>query len=319
METPFYKQIWFLGGIATLAIFALCFLAINMVGTPDDDDTPKVELEVIATLQTNEPLIMIAREQGWIDADATEMTSVDAAAVDSIGTIFSGSNLQTFKEFRYFVGLEQIDAEAFAHADQLKEIAIPSRVQDIAYGAFADCPALEVISVDTANTHYDSRDNCNGIICTWKGKLMLVAGCKNTVLSDRVTHIAPQAFRGCKQLTSIAFPDRMETIGDSAFMDCTGLTEVSIPQGVRFVESGTFINCASLKTLNLPKSIERLRKDAFKGCTSLSKIVCPKKFPPIIEDAFESYNIIVYVPNGLQNKYFADRYWKYFKDVKELN
>ena len=246
------------------------------------------------------------------------MTSVDAAAVDSIGTIFSGSNLQTFNEFRYFVGLEQIDAEAFAHADQLKEIVIPSRVQDIAYGAFADCPALEVISVDTANTHYDSRDNCNGIICTWKGKLMLVAGCKNTVLSDRVTHIAPQAFRGCKQLTSIAFPERMETIGDSAFMDCTGLTEVSIPQGVRFVESGTFINCAALKTLNLPKSIERLRKDAFKGCTSLSKIVCPKKFPPIIEDAFESYNIIVYVPNGLQNKYFADRYWKYFKDVKEM-
>ena len=97
-KTPFYKQIWFLGGLATLAIFALCFLAINMVGSPDDDDTPEVEMEVIATLQTNEPLIKIAREQGWIDADATEMTSVDAAAVDSIGTVFSGCNLKSFKE-----------------------------------------------------------------------------------------------------------------------------------------------------------------------------------------------------------------------------
>ena len=135
-KTPFYKQIWFLGGLATLAIFALCFLAINMVGSPDDDDTPEVEMEVIATLQTNEPLIKIAREQGWIDADATEMTSVDAAAVDSIGTVFSGCNLKSFKEFRYFVGLKQIQTEAFAHADQLAEIVIPSQVEDIAYGAF---------------------------------------------------------------------------------------------------------------------------------------------------------------------------------------
>ena len=316
-KTPFYKQIWFLGGLATIAIFALCFVGINYVSQPDEPKGPEVEMKVIATLQTNEPLIKIAREQGWIEADATEFTSVDAAAVDSIGTIFSGSNLVKFPEFRYFVGLTTIDAGAFAHADQLKEIVIPSQVSEIAYGAFADCPALESISVDTANTRYDSRDNCNGVICTWKGKLMLVAGCKNTVLSDRVYYIAPYAFRGCKQLTSITFPERMESIGDSAFMDCTNLKEVSIPQGVRFVEPGTFINCTALHTLNLPKSIERLRKDAFKGCHNLVKIVCPKKFPPIIEDAFESYGAIVYVPQGLQNKYYADKFWKYFKDVKE--
>lgn len=318
-ETPFYKQIWFLGGIATIAIFVLCFVALNYVGSPDNDDTPDVEMKVIATLQTNEPLIKIAREQGWIEADATEMTSVDAAEVDSIGTVFSGSNLESFSEFQYFVGLKVIPTEAFAHADQLKEIIIPSQVEDIAYGAFADCPALETISVDTANTHYDSRDNCNGIICTWKGKLMLVAGCKNTVLSDRIYHVAPQAFRGCKQLTAIAFPERMESIGDSAFMDCSSLVKVSVPQGVRFVEPATFMNCKALQTLNLPKSIERLQKNAFKGCNRLTKIVCPKKFPPIIDGAFESYNCTVYVPAGLQNKYFSDKFWKYFKDVKELN
>ena len=316
-KTPFYKQIWFLGGLATLAIFALCFLAINMVGSPDDDDTPEVEMEVIATLQTNEPLIKIAREQGWIDADATEMTSVDAAAVDSIGTIFSGCNLKSFKEFRYFVGLKQIQTEAFAHADQLTEIVIPSQVEDIAYGAFADCPALASISVDSTNTHYDSRDNCNGIICTWKGTLMLVAGCKNTTIIDRIGYIAPQAFRGCRDLTAVSFPERMEEIGDSAFMDCVALQEVSLPQGVRFVEPATFMGCKSLQTVTLTKSIERLQKNAFKGCKRLTKIVCPKKYPPIIDEAFDSYDVTVYVPAGLQNKYFSDKFWKFFKDVKE--
>lgn len=319
METPFYKQIWFLGGIAALVIFVLCFVAIDLVGSPDEDEVPDVEMEVIATLQTNEPLIKIARQQGWIEADATELTSVDVAPIDSIGTIFSGSDLQSLAELRYFVSLKEIHADAFANANQLKEIVIPANVSVIDYGAFANCPALEAMSVDTANTHFDSRDNCNGIICTWKGKLMLVAGCKNTLLSDRVYHIAPHAFRGCKQLASINFPERMESIGDSAFMDCSALKEVSVPQGVRFVEPGTFINCSALTTLNLPKSIERLQKNAFKGCTSLTKIVCPKKFPPIIDEAFESYNITVYVPQGLQNKYFSDKFWKFFKDVKELN
>jgi hypothetical protein len=109
----------------------------------------------------------------------------------------------------------------------------------------------------------------------------------------------------------------MDEIGDSAFMDCAGLKEVSVPQGVRFVEHATFMGCKSLQTVNLPKSIERLLKNAFKGCNSLTKIVCPKKYPPIIDEAFESYDITVYVPAGMQNKYFADKFWKYFKDVKE--
>lgn len=179
-QTPFYKQIWFLGGVAALVIFVLCFLGINYVSQPDSDEGPDVEEEQIATLESNEPLIMIARAQGWIEPDATEMTSIDAAAVDSLGEAFVKSNIKSFKEFRYFVGLKEIKSGAFAHADQLTEIVIPSQVVTIEDGALAYCPALESIAVDTANAHYDSRGDCNGIVCTWKGKLMLVAGCKNT-------------------------------------------------------------------------------------------------------------------------------------------
>jgi hypothetical protein len=317
-KTPFYKQIWFLGGLATLAIFALCFVGINYVSQPDEPKGPEVEMAVIATLETNKPLIEIAREQGWIEADATEMTSVDAAAVDSIGVIFSGCSLQSFKEFRYFVGLKEIQAEAFAHAKQLKDIVIPSEVVTIEYGAFADCPALEAMAVDTANTHFDSREDCNGIICTWKGKLMLIAGCKNTTLTDNVEYIAPQAFKGCTGLMSVAFPEHMKEIGEQAFADCTGLKEISIPQGVRFVEPGTFENCTALQEVTLPKSIERLQEHAFYGCTNLKRIVCAKRYPPIILDAFDSYNITVLVPEGMQNKYYADKYWKFFKEVEEM-
>lgn len=318
MSTPFYKQIWFLGGLAALVIFALCFIAIDYVGKPDEPKKPDVEMAVIATMQTNAPLIELARQQGWIEPDATEMTSVDALEVDSIGTVFAGSNLQSFSEFRHFVCVEEIKAGAFAGAAKLKDIVIPAGVITIENGAFADCPSLEAISVDTANTHYDSREECNGIVCTWKGKLMLVAGCKNTKLIDRVHYIAPQAFAGCTGLTSIDFPERMEEIGEEAFRGCTGLTEVTIPQGVRFVEPRTFMGCTALKRLTLSKSVERLQQQAFSGCTALTEIVSPKKFAPIIEEAFDAHTATVYVPKGQQNAYFRDKVWKLFKDYKEL-
>lgn len=316
-KAPFFKQTWFLGGLAALVIFALCFAAINYVSQPDEPKKPDVEMAVIATLQTNEPLISIARQQGWIDADATEMTSVDASEVDSIGTVFSGSNLQSFKEFRYFISVQEIKAGAFANASQLKDIVVPAGVVSIEYGAFADCPALEDLQVDTANTHYDSREDCHAIVCTWKGKLMLVAGCKNTKIIDNIRYIAPQAFSGCKALTTVSFPEKMEEIGEEAFKG-SGLTEVEIPQGIRFVEDGCFMNCEALQSVILSKSVERLRQDAFKGCKRLSKIVSPKRYPPIIENAFDAYTATVYVPQGQLNTYYRDKFWKVFKNYKEL-
>ena len=316
-KTPFFKQTWFLGGLAALVVFVLCFIAIDYAGSPSEPKKPDVEESVIATIQSNEPLINIARQQGWIAPDATEMTTLDASTVDSIGVIFSGSDLQTFQEFRHFIAVQEIKAGAFAHANSLKNIVIPANVMNIEDGAFADCPALEDLQVDTANTHYDSRDNCHAIIRTWKGKLMVVAGCKNTVLLPDVRYLAPQAFAGCTDLQTVTFPERMEEIGAEAFRNCTSLKEVTIPQGVRFIEEGTFMGCTALHRVVLSKSVERLRRQAFKDCAQLAEMVVPKRFPPIIENAFDAYTITIYVPDGQLNTYYRDKEWKKFGNIKE--
>ena len=312
-----YKTI-IIGGIAAFAIFALCFIAIDYVGAPDEEKKPEVELAVIATQQSNPELIDIARKQGWIAADDTEFTTVQAAEVKELSTAFQGCGLKQLDDLRFFVSLEEIHEGAFAHADNLTSITIPATVTTIDYGALANCPALQQITVDEANTHFDSREGCNAIVCTWKGSLMIVAGCQNTVIPNGVKYIAPQAFAGCKNLSGLQLPEKMEEIGVRAFADCSALQAIDIPQGVRFVEDSTFQNCTALATVNLPKSIERLRKDAFSGCTALTTIKCPKKYPPIIESAFDKYLATVYVPKGLQNKYYADRNWKNFPKVEEL-
>jgi hypothetical protein len=316
-KTSLLRSPYLWGGLIALGVFVLCFVAIDYVSRPETEEI-KVENQVIATLQTNEPLIAIARQQGWIDTDATEMTSVDASRVTSIDSVFQGSKLTTFDEFRFFVGLQEIPAEAFAHSDLLTAITLPPRVNTIADGALAYCPNLLQIKVDTANTHFDSRDDCNAVICTWKGDLKVVAGCRNTKIPAKVRYLSAKAFCGCQGLTAVAFPERMDEIGPEAFRDCRDLTAIEIPQGVRFVEESTFAGCTALRSVVLSKSVERLRNAAFTGCTNLTEVTCPKKYPPIVENAFDGFTATVYVPAGMLNKYYVDKVWKNFQNIKEL-
>lgn len=306
---------WITGGLGALAVFVLCFLAIDYVSKPEEPKEPEVEEVVIATEQTNKELIALARKQGWIATDATEMTSVDAAHVHDLGNALQGCGLKQFDEFRYFVGVEELQSGAFAGSAHLETITVPRNVISINYGAFADCPSLREMRVDTANTHYDSREDCNGIVCTWKGKLMLVAGCRATRLPEGIRYIAPQAFKGTMGLATIEIPEKMDEIGEEAFRDCKDLAEFTVPQGVRFIEESTFQGCTALSTITLAKSVERLRKDAFKDCPALRRIVCMKKYPPIVENAFDNNNPTVVVPKGMQNAYYTSKYWKDFSNI----
>lgn len=317
-DNHFLKSPWLYVGVATIAIFALCFWAIDRVSRPDTDTQPKVERQVIATIQSNPELIALARQQGWIQPTAEELTSIDASKVTEVGTAFVGSQLKTFDEFRFFVGLHELPGGAFAHSESLTAITLPPTIDDVKYGALAYCPSLTTIRVDSANTHYDARNDCNAVICTWKGKLMLVAGCRTTVIPDGVRYLAPQAFCGCRGLKGIDFPERFDEIGAEAFRDCADLETIVLPQGMRFVEESTFAGCTALQSVTLSKSIERLRRYAFAGCSALAAIVSPKRYPPIIEDAFDRHEATVHVPQGMLNKYSTAPGWKSFKHYKEL-
>ena len=265
---------------------------------------------VIATIATNPELIELARQQGWIKESATEMTTIDASKVTDVGTAFNACRLKTFDEFRHFVGLKELPEGAFAHSDALTSIVIPPYLEDIKPGALAYCPNLESISVDTANTHYDSRSGCNAVVCTWKGKLMVVAGCRNTRILSGVRFLAAQAFCGVRGLKTIEFPTRFDEIGEAAFKDCADLETIDIPQGVRFIEPETFYGCTKLQTVNFPKSIERLKKQAFFACPNLTTMVFPKKFAPFVFDPFDNEtNLTIYVPKGRTKTFREQQGW----------
>ena len=58
-------------------------------------------------------------------------------------------------------------------------------VTSIGDGAFYGCSGLTSIKVESANSVYDSRENCNAIIETATNTL--ITGCKNTIIPIQIS------------------------------------------------------------------------------------------------------------------------------------
>ena len=58
----------------------------------------------------------------------------------------------------------RIGDSAFKYCSSLTSITIPNSVTSISWNAFFGCSGLESMVVESGNTMYDSRGNCNAII-----------------------------------------------------------------------------------------------------------------------------------------------------------
>ena len=176
-----------------------------------------------------------------------------------------------------------IGDSAFYGCTGLTSVTIPNSVTSIGGAAFRGCTGLTSILVNSDNSIYDSRDNCNAIIETKTNKL--IAGCSNTLIPNSVTSIGDSAFRGCTGLTSITIPDSVTRIGNGAFYGCTGLTSVTIPNSVTSIGGAAFSECTGLTSITIPDSVTSI-DGAFSGCTSLTSITIPDSVTSIGDYAF---------------------------------
>ena len=159
-------------------------------------------------------------------ADCYHLTSIVIPnSVTSIGNHAFGS-CTDLTSIGFPNSVTSIGNAAFFDCHSLTTLTIPYSVTSIGTNPFTSCNGLNQIVVDSGNTVYDSRENCNAIIKTSTNEL--VTGCKNTVVPNSVTSIGDYAFHYCFGLTSIAIPNSVTSIGDYAFSYCSSLVSITV-------------------------------------------------------------------------------------------
>ena len=199
-----------------------------------------------------------------------------------------------------------IGSQAFYGCTDLTSITIPRSVNIIESEAFNSCPGLTGIIVESGNSYYDSRDNCNAIIKTATNTL--IAGCQNTVIPNSVTAISGDAFKGCNTLQSIDIPHSVISITGNPFEDCGSLASITvaennpvydsrdncnaiietaadkliagckntnIPHTVTSIGDRAFYSCQELKSIEIPNSVKSIGKFAFAECSGLTHAIIP--------------------------------------------
>lgn len=189
-----------------------------------------------------------------------------------------------------------IGERAFQQCGNLTSVTISNSVINISNNAFNNCSNLVSIVVDSANTVYDSRDNCNAIIDTSTNTL--IAGCKNTVIPNTVISIGNNAFYYRKGLTSITIPNSVTSIGEAAFSGCTGLTSIIIPDNVVSIGRQAFNGCSSLTSVTIGSGVTSISDYTFNGCSRLTSIIIPDSVTSIGNFVFAGYSGLTSITIG---------------------
>lgn len=190
-----------------------------------------------------------------------------------------------------------IESSAFSYCTSLTNVTIPNSVIAIGISVFESCSSLTSIAVESGNTKYDSRNNCNAIIETASNTL--IAGCKNTTIPNSITTIGEYAFSSCTGLTSITIPNSVTSIGSAAFFECSGLTSVNIPNSVSIIKDYTFSECSGMTSVTIPNSVTSIGNSAFSNCTGLTSVTIPNSVATIGNYTFSNCTNLanVTIPN----------------------
>lgn len=229
----------------------------------------------------------------------------------------------------FATGSEEIASYACSRHASLVSVRIPNGVRQIGYSAFSGCTGLKRVEIPSSATSISSGafSGCRNLVSlTLPGYMSLSqyfpdsTNVKNVEYSEGSTEITARAFANSDSLVSVKMPESVMSIGDEAFRGCRNLTSVNIPTGITYVglaafddtpfleaqpdglvvfgkkiyrmkgacpadvvipdgivgiSSLAFAGRSEMKTLVIPASVASIFWDAFRGCSGLTSVTIP--------------------------------------------
>ena len=157
--------------------------------------------------------------QHWDSNKDGDLSTDEAAAVKSLGSVFRGNKtITSFEELRHFTGLSAIDDYAF-YQSSLQKVAFPESVESI--GEYAFCQS--------------------GL----SGELRV---------PGTVKYLERYAFNLCKQLTGVILEEGVETVGWHCFSG--PIRTLSLPSTLTYMSSmaiDPYVSAGSSSSMVLPE------------------------------------------------------------------
>lgn len=251
---------------------------------------------------------------------------------------------EPYDGYRHTVA-DELTTGIFAGCVRLRQVVLPASATVLARDAFADCTALEsltlaaeirsvvpsagctalrAIEVSEANTHYKAID---GVLFDADATALLwfpLGKSGDYALPPTVAAIGEAAFAGTS-ITGLVIPPSVTSIARGAFAG-SALREISLPDNLANVSEGMFQNCASLATVHLGAATERVGGYAFAG-TALTDLYITATIPPYTtaETFAAGYGAAsvapgctLHVPAGCRKVYANHARWGAFGSIVEF-
>lgn len=149
---------------------------------------------------------------------------------------YAFTEFKTLKKVSLSDQIVRIGKSCFDGCDSLRDINMPSDLEDIESCAFRDCSLNFVTLPSIIKTiHRSTFEGCTSL--------------SHIELPESLNKIEEKAFLGCISLQNIVLPSSLKSIGQQAFKNCSSISSIIFPYGLRSIEDEAFANCSNLSNL----------------------------------------------------------------------
>ena len=251
-------------------------------------------------------------------------------------------------------GVKVISGSAF-YRSKIKKIKLPSSLETIERGAFAECKELKKLVIP-------------GSVKIIELEILCGSGIEELIVENGVEEISDYAFFECRKLRYASLPASLKMFGPdgAVFVDCPELVRVDVDKDNEYycsngqvivnkrtmtivdgwgtescnaadfskellptrIGNNAFRKQSLLRLAILPTTIEEIGDGAFSDCKNLRQVNCHATVPPVLgKDAFKlnaingkeftplQETLILLVPETSVEAYKNAPGWKEFKNI----